>query len=69
MDHFKIDQQLIIQNLMKFFFIHLLLVLISAVEVVTLFISHMLKFMLQKQIKIMNVNVINLMPEVDERSS
>ena len=69
MDHFKIDQQLIIQNLMKFFFIHLLLVLISVVEVVTLFISHMLKFMLQKQIKIMNVNVINLMPEVDERSS
>ena len=69
MDHFKIDQQLIIQNLMKFFFIHLLLVLISVVEVVTLFISHMLKYMLQKQIKIMNVNVINLMPEVDERSS
>ena len=69
MDHFKIDQQLIIQNLMKFFFIHLLLVLISVVEVVTLFISHMLKFMLQKQIKIMNLNVINLMPEVDERSS
>ena len=69
MHQFKIDQHLIIQNLMKFFFIHLLLVLISVVEVVTLFISHMLKFMLQKQIKIMNVNVINLMPEVDERSS
>ena len=47
--HVKLDQQLLIQTLMKLFFIHLLLVLISMVEFVTLLIIHMLEFVFYKK--------------------
>ena len=51
---------------MKLFFIHLLLVLTSVVEVVTLLMIDMLDFVLQIKLKNMNVKVFNLMSGANE---
>ena len=46
---------------MKHLLMHLLLVLISVMEVVTLLMIHMLEFVFQKSKKILNLSVFDLM--------
>ena len=51
---------------MKLFFINLLLVLISVVEVGTLLMIHILEFWFQRNLKNMNAKVFHLMSRVHE---